>query len=169
MGATMVAWCGRGSCQVSVTAMVCQPAPGGKWIDPRHKHMGSLLIFVYNAEQLSTTGNQLTLTAQGGRESKRVKDLAGGLLNDFKRCDEGVGIAVIEADVVARTGAAIESQARANGEGNGLGCGLANGLRRLGSAVGLVHGLPRLGNHPVRLVAVLRGQLPMLPQHFFRR
>ena len=29
--------------------------------------------------------------------------------------------------------------------------------------------LPRLGNHLIRLVAVLRRKLPMLPQNFFRR
>jgi hypothetical protein len=28
--------------------------------------------------------------------------------------------------------------------------------------------LPRLGNHFIGLVAVLRGKLSMLPQHFFR-
>jgi hypothetical protein len=29
--------------------------------------------------------------------------------------------------------------------------------------------LPRLGNHSIGLVAVLRRKLPMLPQNFFRR
>ena len=47
------------------------------------------------------------------------------------------------------------------------------GHGHLGGFVGIVCVslalLPRLGNHSIRLVAVLRRKFPMLPQHFFRR
>jgi hypothetical protein len=45
--------------------------------------------------------------------------------------------------------------------------------RHLGGFVGVVCVslalLPRLGNHSIRLVAVLRRKFPMLPQNLFRR
>ena len=37
-------------------------------------------------------------------------DLAGGFVHDFERSNEGVGVGVIKADVIAGTGAAIEPQ-----------------------------------------------------------
>ena len=82
--------------------------------------------------------HRLSLRPDGRSES--VEDLAGGLLDDCERSKQGVGIAIIEADVVARTGAAIESQTGANDEGNCLGFGLPDGLRGLHPTVGSVHG-----------------------------
>ncbi len=54
-------------------------------------------------------------------------------MDDFERSDKGVHVAVIEPDVVAGTGPAIEPQPGADGKGDGL--GLANGLGRGSSAV----------------------------------
>src|ERR1039457_4073952 len=49
----------------------------------------------------------------------------------------------------------------------GIGYGYLGGF--VGSVCVLPDLLPRLGNHPVGLVAVLRGKHPMLPQHLFWR
>jgi hypothetical protein len=49
----------------------------------------------------------------------------------------------------------------------GVGHGNLGGF--VGTVCVLLALLPRFGNHSIRLVAVLRGKLPMLPQNFFRR
>jgi hypothetical protein len=49
----------------------------------------------------------------------------------------------------------------------GIGHGHLGGF--VGTVGVLLALLPRLGNHSIRLVAVLRGKLPMLPQNLFRR
>jgi hypothetical protein len=46
--------------------------------------------------RLSTTETSL-LSQLKGRERKGVEDLAGGLLDDFERGYEGVGVAIVEA------------------------------------------------------------------------
>jgi hypothetical protein len=74
---------------------------------------------------------------------QRLKDDAGGLLDDFKALGEECRVAFVEVDVVGGRPPRIESNRSADYERDCLGLGLTHGLRGRGAALGLVQHLVR--------------------------
>jgi hypothetical protein len=72
---------------------------------------------------------------------QRLKDDAGGLLDDFKALGEECRVAVVQVDVVGGCPTRIESNRPADYERDCLGLGLTHGLRGRGAALGLVQHL----------------------------